>query len=199
MPRPRKGGGAAAAAAAARRRRGGGGGGGGGGGEEIVFGEGIEVRWQGQRERWPPPPPERDGAATPTTVAVTSSLSSASSAAEAEAEEAAAADGGSTSLLVLFSVPLAMEDTDRTIVPLEPIDLDAEVALLKRSLRESGRRVCASYEVATVDNFRSLLTLGRFNAVHFSGHGHPHSLAFEDGCGAAHFVDLGAAAAHECG
>ena len=48
----------------------------------------------------------------------------------------------------------------------------------------------ASFEVATADNFRSLLTLGAFSCLHFSGHGHPHALAFEDACGGAHLVTL---------
>ena len=48
----------------------------------------------------------------------------------------------------------------------------------------------AAFEVATVDNLRSLLTRGVFSCLHFSGHGHPDSLAFEDPCGAAHFISL---------
>ena len=55
---------------------------------------------------------------------------------------------------------------------------------------EGGRRVRASFEAATADNLRSLLTRGVFNALHFSGHGVPHALAFEDGHGQAHFIEL---------
>ncbi|KAL1515642.1 hypothetical protein AB1Y20_002260 [Prymnesium parvum] len=94
------------------------------------------------------------------------------------------------SLLVLFSVPLVVEDAQNGFRPLEPIDIEAEAALLRRSLRESGRAVSVAFEVATADNFRSLLTLGAFSCLHFSGHGHPNAIAFEDNCGAAHFVDL---------
>lgn len=94
------------------------------------------------------------------------------------------------SLLVLFSVPLVVEDSARGVLPLERIDIEAEMALLRRSLRESGRRVPAAFEVATVDNFRALITRGDFSCLHFSGHGHPHALAFEDHCGAAHFIDI---------
>lgn len=44
--------------------------------------------------------------------------------------------------------------------------------------------------MATADNLRSLLTRGCFSCLHFSGHGHPDTLAFEDACGAAHLLDL---------
>ena len=65
-----------------------------------------------------------------------------------------------------------------------------QAVLLRRSLRESGRLVPVATEVATVDNLRSLLTRGAFSCLHFSGHGHPDALAFEDPQGAAHFISL---------
>ena len=45
-------------------------------------------------------------------------------------------------MLMLFSVPLVLPDA-AGVSPLQPINIEAEVSLLRRSLREAGRDVRA--------------------------------------------------------
>jgi hypothetical protein len=93
------------------------------------------------------------------------------------------------SLAVMFASPLVYYDTvEKRPKPLDALDVDREFRLLEHSIQQSGRKIRLHAEVATVDNFKSLVTLGRYRALHFSGHCHPEYIAFEDPTGAAHFV-----------
>lgn len=68
------------------------------------------------------------------------------------------------------------------------LDAEAERATLESALREgcedTGRSIELQIRYATLDALRSAVTLGA-RVVHFSGHGHPSFLCFEDGRGGA--------------
>jgi hypothetical protein len=59
---------------------------------------------------------------------------------------------------------------------------------LFKTLDQANRRVRLRMEVATTGKFSSLVTLG-FRALHYTGHGLPGCLAFEDGSGKMHPLD----------
>ena len=135
------------------------------------------------------PPPAAGPASAPATPDIDVSSATTSTALLPATSASSSPASASPSVLMLFSVPLVCE-AEGGLIQLEPIDLESEIVLLRRSLRESGRLVPVATEVATVDNLRSLLTRGAFSCLHFSGHGHPDALAFEDPQGAAHFISL---------
>lgn len=68
------------------------------------------------------------------------------------------------------------------------LDAEAERATLESALRDgcedTGRSIELQIRYATLDALRSAVTLGA-RVVHFSGHGHPSFLCFEDGRGGA--------------
>lgn len=70
--------------------------------------------------------------------------------------------------------------------------MQSEKELLFSSLEEGCREVNRQLEVrvepATTDSLRSLVTLG-CRVLHFSGHGHPDFLPFENGRGGIHAVE----------
>lgn len=71
--------------------------------------------------------------------------------------------------------------------PVEIIDVAEERALLRRCLRESRKRIAWHSEVADLHAFRKVLSYG-CRALHFSGHGVPGRVIFEDRKCEAHFV-----------
>jgi len=69
-----------------------------------------------------------------------------------------------------------------------PLDIDAEMKLLRNSLRSTGRAVSVRVMCATASNLSVAVVLG-CSVLHFSGHGDVGlGLAFEDGCGRAHWL-----------
>ncbi|RLN47928.1 hypothetical protein BBJ28_00009897, partial [Nothophytophthora sp. Chile5] len=69
----------------------------------------------------------------------------------------------------------------------ELIDVKAERRLLLQCLRESGRRLAWHSEVADLHAFRKVLSFG-CRALHFSGHGVPGQVIFENKKGEAQFI-----------
>ena len=57
-----------------------------------------------------------------------------------------------------------------------------------KTLNNAGKAVNLRMEVATSNNLRTLVTLG-CRALHYTGHGLPSCLAFEDGEGKMHGLD----------
>ncbi|RHY65519.1 hypothetical protein DYB38_006205, partial [Aphanomyces astaci] len=67
---------------------------------------------------------------------------------------------------------------------------DALIDASKRMVvTEVSREVTLSVHFATSDSLRSLMTLG-CRAFHFSGHGSPQHLYFEDGLGTVHPIPI---------
>ncbi|ETW05969.1 hypothetical protein, variant 1 [Aphanomyces invadans] len=106
---------------------------------------------------------------------------------------------------VLFAAPLVGKDHQGNCHPLDELDLakeynnlkDALIDASKRmklkpsdpSVTEVSREVTLSVHFATSDSLRSLMTLG-CRALHFSGHGSPQHLYFEDGLGTVHPIPI---------
>ena len=73
------------------------------------------------------------------------------------------------------------------------LDFQSERDLLFDSLAEGchemGRSIEVRVEGATADTLRTLVTLGA-RALHYSGHGHPDFLSFENGRGGIHAMEI---------
>jgi len=89
---------------------------------------------------------------------------------------------------MLYSAPLVWRDEKDDAYPIDMLDFEAERDLIFESLKETSRSIEVRTEAATADNFSTLVLLG-CRALHYSGHGHPDYLAFEDGRGEAHPID----------
>eukprot|EP01033_Poteriospumella_lacustris_P004825 gene4826-3460_t len=112
-----------------------------------------------------------------------SGASSAAAAASSSAAVAAAAAGGvyrSNTLHVLFSAPLAGYDRQGKAHPMEVLDYAAERDALMQVFKEARRDVALHFDFATTNTLRTILSFGG-RALHFSGHGLPNGLCFEDG------------------
>eukprot|EP01034_Spumella_vulgaris_P022664 gene22664-28808_t len=83
-------------------------------------------------------------------------------------------------LNVLFSAPLAGFDRQLKPHPLEVLDYTAEREILIQVFKEVHRDVSVHFDFATTDSLRTALSFG-CKALHFSGHGIPKGLCFEDG------------------
>jgi len=94
-------------------------------------------------------------------------------------------------LFVLFSAPLCWRDGDSKLLPLDRLDHEAEKELLLQSLAEAHVAVGSApgihFDFGTSDSLMSALTR-RPAALHWSGHGTPDYVAFEDGKGGMHAV-----------
>jgi hypothetical protein len=83
-------------------------------------------------------------------------------------------------LHVLFSAPLAWRDRNNILHPLDTLDYRAERDALLQVFREVHKDISVNFDFATTDSLRTALSFG-CRALHFSGHGHPQCLNFEDG------------------
>ena len=83
----------------------------------------------------------------------------------------------------LYSVPL-IHRLGNVVHEPDVLDTGQELQSLRKTLIESGRRLTFRAEVATVRNFRFLVTLG-CRMLHYTGHGNPSCLIFESENGEA--------------
>ena len=60
---------------------------------------------------------------------------------------------------------------------------------MKEAVWSSRQRLELSFKWATTESLRAVLTLG-VRVLHYSGHGHPRFLSFEDGSGGAHLFSV---------
>lgn len=81
-------------------------------------------------------------------------------------------------VLSLFSAPLVAPDG----TPLAALDIEAEREAIIRELTACNRQIVLRWAFATIDELAQGIE-DRFNILHFSGHGHPEFLLFEDGKG----------------
>jgi hypothetical protein len=89
----------------------------------------------------------------------------------------------SANILVLFSHPLINQRGE----PVPALDTQRERETLLRVLGDSRRALQVRFDIATTDNLSRGLVKGA-NIVHFSGHGDPNGVLFEDGRGGAHLL-----------
>jgi len=93
-------------------------------------------------------------------------------------------------LCVLFSAPLAWKDKEKKqFHPIETLDFRAERQCILQLFKEVQRDIEVQFDFATTDKLRTAVTLG-CRALHFSGHGHPQGLNFEDGKSGLQFVTV---------
>ena len=97
---------------------------------------------------------------------------------------------------MIFEDQLAALEADSKRVGTQGQDIDfallvdglaAEREQLLATLRDARRELSISFETATTDNLRKVLTMGT-TALHWSGHGEESYMAFEDGSGVAHEI-----------
>ncbi|UCE06758.1 MAG: CHAT domain-containing protein, partial [bacterium] len=81
-------------------------------------------------------------------------------------------------ILCLFSAPLVTPKGK----PLESLDVEAERTAIVRELSACNRQIELRIGFATIDELARGISDG-FNILHFSGHGNPEFLLFEDGKG----------------
>jgi hypothetical protein len=92
-------------------------------------------------------------------------------------------------LCVLFSVPLAWKDRNQKLHGIEMLDYEFERKHIWHSFQAAKRDIEVQFDFATTHKLRTAVTLG-CRALHFSGHGHPQGLNFENGKGGLQFVKV---------
>lgn len=92
-------------------------------------------------------------------------------------------------LCVLFSVPLAWKDRNQKLHGIEMLDYEFERKHIWHSFQAAKRDIEVQFDFATTHRLRTAVTLG-CRALHFSGHGHPQGLNFENGKGGLQFVKV---------
>lgn len=88
----------------------------------------------------------------------------------------------------LFAAPLAWQDSHGGLHGIEGLDGEAEREAIAKALEErrahddQRERVSVEFRAATTEALQAALTSGA-RVLHYSGHGHPQCLTFEDGRG----------------
>jgi hypothetical protein len=100
-----------------------------------------------------------------------------------------APDGANNMITVLFSAPLVFADEANRLHPFAKLDFDMERELLWQCMKEASRDIELSFDSA--HHSRLLASLAkRCTCLHYSGHGHPHFLPFEDGMGGPNWFNV---------
>lgn len=97
--------------------------------------------------------------------------------------------GRKNMITVLFSAPLVWRDDQNNYYPIEMLDFELEKSLLWQCFTEASRNIDLSYDNATTDRLQAARTKG-CGCLHYSGHGHPTHLTFEDGSGGIHWLEV---------
>jgi hypothetical protein len=106
-----------------------------------------------------------------------------------KAEEDVALAAIKNKLTVLFSAPLCCRLADNSLKPIDVLDLELERDLLFNCFKEASQDIELEFDTATTDRLSACLSK-RCSCLHFSGHGHPNFLTFEDGKGGLHGVKV---------
>ena len=93
-------------------------------------------------------------------------------------------------LCVLFSMPLAVRDNTGSIRAIDSLNFDDERRAIWNLLKEVRRNLGVKFDYATPNKLRDMVTMG-CRALHFSGHGFPQFLCFEDGYGGLRVMEEG--------
>ena len=92
-------------------------------------------------------------------------------------------------ITVLFSAPLVFADESNRLHPFAKLDFDMERELLWQCMKEASRDIELTFDSA--HHSRLLASVAkRCTCLHYSGHGHPHFLPFEDGMGGPNWFDV---------
>ena len=90
--------------------------------------------------------------------------------------------------MFMYSAPLAWLDKNFQLRPIDTLNFDIERQNLRQCLLNSRRDIKLVCVNATTERLRDEVTRGT-TCLHYSGHGSPSHLSFEDGCGGLHVVD----------
>jgi hypothetical protein len=92
-------------------------------------------------------------------------------------------------ITVLFSAPLVFHDNESRLRPFAKLDFDMERELLWQCLKEARRDIDLFFDTAHSDRLLTAKTK-QCSCLHYSGHGHPTHIPFENGKGMAHWLDV---------
>jgi len=98
-------------------------------------------------------------------------------------------DDGDNMITVLFSAPLVFADETNNLHPFAKLDFDLERELLWQCMKEASRDIELTFDNAHHSRLLATLTK-RCSCLHYSGHGHPHFLPFEDGMGGPNWLNV---------
>jgi ankyrin repeat protein/serine/threonine protein kinase len=94
--------------------------------------------------------------------------------------------------VVFQSAPLVYTDANNQIQALPRLDFNQESEMLREALRDAESYGCTIeviFETASLDRLNAFLAQEISNVLHFSGHGHPSYVAWEDERGGLNMVD----------
>jgi hypothetical protein len=92
-------------------------------------------------------------------------------------------------ITVLFSAPLVFADGENQLHPFAKLDFEMERELLWQCMKEASRDIDMNFDNAHHSRLLATLTR-RCSVLHYSGHGHPTFLPFEDGMGGPNWLDV---------
>lgn len=92
-------------------------------------------------------------------------------------------------ITVLFSAPLVFSTSENELHPFAKLDFEMERELLWQCMKEASRDIEMSFDNAHHSRLLATLTR-RCSVLHYSGHGHPTLLPFEDGMGGPNWLDV---------
>ncbi|KAG7364310.1 NACHT domain containing protein [Nitzschia inconspicua] len=92
-------------------------------------------------------------------------------------------------ITVLFSAPLVFSSGKNELHPFAKLDFEMERELLWQCMKEASRDIEMSFDNAHHSRLLATLTR-RCSVLHYSGHGHPAFLPFEDGMGGPNWLDV---------
>jgi hypothetical protein len=95
----------------------------------------------------------------------------------------------SNMITVLFSAPLVFSTGENELHPFAKLDFEMERELLWQCMKEASRDIEMSFDNAHHSRLLATLTK-RCSVLHYSGHGHPTFLPFEDGMGGPNWLDV---------
>ena len=98
-------------------------------------------------------------------------------------------DVGDNMITVLFSAPLVFTDEHNQLHPFAKLDFEMERELLWQCMKEASRDIGLTFDNAHHSRLLATLTR-RCSCLHYSGHGHPNFLPFEDGMGGPNWLDV---------
>jgi len=100
-----------------------------------------------------------------------------------------AAGSNNNMITVLFSAPLVYSSVQGVYRPFDRLDLKKERDFMLQCLREASRDIDLSFDSATSDRLVTAISK-RCGVLHYSGHGHPNYLPFENK-GDTHWLQVG--------
>lgn len=98
-------------------------------------------------------------------------------------------DSAENRITVLFSAPLVFADGENQLHPFAKLDFEMERELLWQCMKEASRDIDMNFDNAHHSRLLATLTR-RCSVLHYSGHGHPTFLPFEDGMGGPNWLDV---------